>query len=73
MPGAGKSTVGVVLAKVMQMDFCDTDLLIQKQTGRALQEILDTDGLDSFCKQKAALFLHLPVSIASLLQAGVLS
>lgn len=48
MPGAGKSTIGVVLAKVMQMDFCDTDLLIQRQTGRALQEILDGDGVDRF-------------------------
>lgn len=50
MPGAGKSTIGVVLAKVMQMDFCDTDLLIQRREGRALQEILDTDGLESFLK-----------------------
>ena len=55
MPGAGKSTVGVVLAKVMQMDFCDTDLLIQKQTGRALQEILDTDGLDSFLQTESSI------------------
>lgn len=48
MPGAGKSTIGVVLAKVMQMNFCDTDLLIQQNTGRALQEILDRDGVARF-------------------------
>ncbi len=48
MPGAGKSTIGVVLAKMLRMDFCDTDLIIQKNTGRALQEIIDNDGLDYF-------------------------
>lgn len=55
MPGAGKSTVGVVLAKVMQMDFCDTDLLIQKQTGCALQKILDTNGLENFLQTESSI------------------
>lgn len=50
MPGAGKSTIGVVLAKVLQMNFLDTDLLIQRQTGRSLQDILDKDGPDFFLK-----------------------
>lgn len=59
MPGAGKSTIGVVLAKVMQMDFCDTDLLIQRQEGRALQEILDTEGLESFLKIENAVVSNL--------------
>ena len=44
MPGAGKSTVGVVLAKQAAMDFVDTDVLIQKARGRSLQEIVDADG-----------------------------
>lgn len=48
MPGAGKSTIGVVLAKIMRKDFCDTDLLIQKSTGRALQDIIDKDGVEAF-------------------------
>ncbi len=48
MPGAGKSTVGVLLAKSLAYDFCDTDLVIQKQQGRPLQSIIDTDGLDGF-------------------------
>lgn len=48
MPGAGKSTVGVILAKTLGMQFIDTDILIQQQTGRKLQEILDTDGPDAF-------------------------
>ena len=34
MPGAGKSTVGVVLAKVLGYDFIDSDLLIQAETGK---------------------------------------
>lgn len=49
MPAAGKSTVGVILAKTLGFEFIDTDLIIQKQTGRLLQEIIDSDGLDSFC------------------------
>ena len=50
MPGAGKSTIGVVLAKTAALEFVDTDLLIQKQTGRKLQEIIDSDGIDAFLK-----------------------
>ena len=48
MPGAGKSTVGVVLAKRLGYDFLDTDVLIQARQGRRLQEIIDSDGLAAF-------------------------
>lgn len=48
MPGAGKSTAGIVLAKVMGYDFIDSDLLIQKAEGRLLWEILEQDGIDVF-------------------------
>ncbi len=48
MPGAGKSTVGVLLAKALSRDFVDTDVLIQAAEGRRLQEIIDADGLDEF-------------------------
>jgi len=44
MPGSGKSTVGVILAKKTARDFVDTDLLIQKSQKRKLQAIVDTDG-----------------------------
>ena len=44
MPGCGKSTCGVLTAKALCMDFADTDLIIQAQEGRKLQEIIDTDG-----------------------------
>ena len=44
MSGAGKSTVGVILAKRTSRDFVDTDVLIQTSQGRTLQDIVDTDG-----------------------------
>lgn len=44
MPGSGKSTVGVLLAKLMRRGFVDTDLLIQSSSGRSLQDVVDTDG-----------------------------
>ena len=44
MPGAGKSTIGVLLAKRRALDFVDTDLLIQLKIGDALQDIVNTDG-----------------------------
>lgn len=44
MPGAGKSTVGVLLAKLTCRSFVDTDVLIQSREGRPLQDIVDRDG-----------------------------
>ncbi|PSF04622.1 shikimate kinase [Marinobacter fuscus] len=44
MPGSGKSTVGVLVAKRLGLGFVDTDLEIQQQTGRTLQDIVDQDG-----------------------------
>ena len=48
MPGVGKSTVGVVLAKRMGLDFIDSDLEIQRQTGKFLYEIIKEQGLKGF-------------------------
>ncbi len=48
MPGAGKSTIGVVLAKAMCCDFVDCDLAIQGQEGRSLSRILDSEGVEGF-------------------------
>ncbi|MBQ3933321.1 MAG: shikimate kinase [Lachnospiraceae bacterium] len=50
MPGAGKSTVGVVLAKRMGMDFIDTDLIIQKEYNKTLSEIINEKGIEEFKK-----------------------
>lgn len=44
MPGAGKSTVGVILAKQTARAFVDTDLLIQTTEHRSLQCIVDAEG-----------------------------
>lgn len=50
MPGCGKSTVGVLLAKAMLYSFLDTDLLIQQKEKKPLQELVNTLGVDGFCK-----------------------
>lgn len=48
MPGSGKSSVGVVLAKALGYRFLDVDLLIQEREGALLQEILDSRGVENF-------------------------
>lgn len=48
MPGAGKSTLGVLLAKQLCCPFIDTDLLIQSRSGRRLTEIIRDQGLEYF-------------------------
>ena len=48
MPASGKSTVGVILAKVIGYDFIDTDILIQRKTGKRLAQIIADDGVEGF-------------------------
>ncbi|MBQ8613766.1 MAG: shikimate kinase [Ruminiclostridium sp.] len=48
MPGCGKSTVGVILAKTLGMDFIDTDLIIQLRQKEKLQELVDKYGTERF-------------------------
>ena len=48
MPAAGKSTVGVLLAKSLGYRFLDTDLLIQEKEDRLLHEIIREEGLEKF-------------------------
>ncbi len=50
MPGAGKSTVGVLLAKVLGMNFIDSDLLIQEQEKKLLKDIIAEEGLEGYLK-----------------------
>lgn len=61
MPGAGKSTVGVILAKQTARDFVDTDLLIQNRDGRPLQQIVDSDGYLELRRIEQEVLLELSV------------
>jgi shikimate kinase len=62
MPGCGKSTLGVVAAKLLCMDFLDVDLLLQKRIGMSLQEYIDRFGTESFLEAEADLLSSLDVS-----------
>lgn len=48
MPAVGKSTIGVILAKVLGYQFIDSDLVIQEKEGRLLKDIIETEGIDGF-------------------------
>ncbi len=48
MPGCGKSTIGVVLAKSLGFGFTDTDLIICEKKGQKLQDLIDNQGIDKF-------------------------
>lgn len=48
MPGAGKSTIGVVLAKVLGYKFLDSDLIIQEKEGKLLSQLIEENGDDGF-------------------------
>jgi len=61
MPGAGKSTVGVILAKQTSRDFVDTDLLIQASQKRTLQDIVNTNGYAFLRKIEEDVLLGLSV------------
>ena len=50
MPGAGKSTTGILLAKILSKGFIDTDVVIQSQEDKSLQVLLDESGREGFCK-----------------------
>jgi shikimate kinase len=59
MPGSGKSTIGILLAKLTSMDFIDTDQLIQRSEGRTLQDIVDTEGHMALRSIEEAILLSL--------------
>ena len=61
MPGAGKSTIGVILAKVLGKDFVDADLVIQKKEGRLLSQIIAEKGAEGFLAVDGILDLCLNV------------
>ena len=59
MPGCGKSTVGVLLAKALGLNFVDTDVVFQAKEGRKLQRIIDEIGIDAFLKREEEAILSL--------------
>lgn len=61
MPGAGKSTIGVLLAKTLGKTFVDTDLLIQAQERKLLQVLIDEYGIERFLQIEEAVILGLHV------------
>ena len=61
MPGCGKSTLGVLLAKALMMDFIDTDLLMQKQYGKPLQQLVDELGTAGFSDAEEQCILGMDV------------
>lgn len=70
MPGSGKSTVGVILAKSLGVDFIDTDLLIQSREKRLLQEIIDDDGIDCFLDKECDAVLSIDAENAVIATGG---
>ena len=59
MPGSGKSTVGVLLAKALGLQFLDTDLLIQEREGALLQDVVDRLGVEPFLDLEGAVLAGL--------------
>ena len=59
MPGCGKSTVGVLLAKALGMAFVDTDVVLQANEGRMLQDIINEIGVDGFLEKEEQAILGL--------------
>lgn len=70
MPGAGKSTVGVILAKLAALQFVDTDILIQTALQRSLQDIVDRDGYLALRQAEEQVLLDLTISNAVIATGG---
>lgn len=70
MPGCGKSTLGVLLAKALTMDFVDTDLLLQRRAGKPLQKLVDELGTAGFSKAEEECILRMDVQGAVVATGG---
>ncbi len=70
MPGAGKSTVGVVLAKRLGMRFVDSDLIIQEQYGKLLHELIEERGVEDFWELENRVNLSIPTEKSVIATGG---
>ena len=70
MPGVGKSTVGVILAKLFGFSFVDTDLVIQKKENRLLKDIIAEKGIDGFIDTENRILSDLSVENSVIATGG---
>lgn len=70
MPGVGKSTVGVLLAKATGRDFVDTDVVIQAESGQPLAELIQRRGIEGFCRIEERVVAGLTLARPSVIATG---
>ena len=70
MPGCGKSTLGVILAKELGLDFVDTDIVIQQRTGELLQQTLEKRGVNALLDEEENAILSLDMSKPHVVSTG---
>lgn len=70
MPGAGKSTLGIVLAKILNKNYLDADIVIQNQCDKTLQKIIDAMGPEGFIQVENAVLCDLSVENSVIATGG---
>jgi len=70
MPGVGKSTVGVILAKLIGYKFVDTDLIIQEKEKKLLREIISEQGIDGFIETENRILSNIDMKEAVIATGG---
>ena len=70
MPGCGKSTLGVILAKELGLSFVDTDIVIQERTGELLQTTLETRGVTALLDEEEQAILGLDMTKPCVISTG---
>ena len=70
MPTSGKSTVGVILAKILGMDFIDTDIVIQQREGARLEHIIEKQGVEGFLYIEEQVLLSITADNAVIATGG---
>lgn len=70
MPGVGKSTIGIVLAKTLGLDFIDTDICIQNHEKKLLQDIINEAGIDLFLQKEEKIVSNLDLNNSLIATGG---